>query len=135
MSESELLQRAGSVSSRGGALQRNCFHQASVRRRALKTLDNQWPIVLIGRNVGDCVSALEAGSATTFTVPTVLVAGWPVGATLRVYQAGVGQITIAGAAGATLRGANGLKAAAQYSVFELEIRRGDEWVVTGDAAV
>ncbi len=73
-------------------------------------------------------------AAQTYTVPTAAVAGWPIGAALSVYQAGAGQIRIAGAVGVTLRGAgSALNTNGQYSLIGLRMRADDEWVVTGNA--
>lgn len=75
------------------------------------------------------------GSATTFTIPPVSQVAWPVGAEMKVFQQGAGQITIAAGAGVTLR-SNGAKykTAGQYAVINLRMRANDEWVISGDSA-
>ena len=75
------------------------------------------------------------GSAQTFTIPPLTCVTWPVGASLKVYQQGAGQITIAPGSGVTLRSdGNKYKTAAQYAVIDLRMRANDEWVVSGDTA-
>jgi len=74
------------------------------------------------------------GSAVTITLPPASVAGWHVGTTLEVYQAGAGQVTVAAGAGVTLRSRGGrYKTADQYAVIALRMRATDEWVISGDA--
>ncbi len=68
-------------------------------------------------------------------MPALLTAGWSGRASLRVSIPCVGQITIANAMGVPVRGENGPKTVAQYSVIELEMRRSERWVVTCEAAV
>jgi hypothetical protein len=76
------------------------------------------------------------GSAITFTVPPVSQVAWSVGASMKVFQQGAGQITMAAGAGVTLRSDGGkLKTAGQYAVIDLRMRANDEWVISGDAAV
>jgi hypothetical protein len=75
------------------------------------------------------------GSAITFTVPPVSLVAWPVGAAMKVFQQGAGQITIAAGAGVTLRSDGGkYKTAGQYAVIDLRMRANDEWVISGDTA-
>lgn len=74
-----------------------------------------------------------AGTAVTITVPEALAVNFPVGTLIEIFQAGTGQITIAGATGVVLRSpGNRLKTAEQYSTVMLRKRAVDEWVVAGD---
>lgn len=70
-------------------------------------------------------------SAVALTVPTNASVAFPVGTTIGILQYGAGQVTISGA-GVTLRSANGLKTALQYSTVWIRKRATDEWVVSGD---
>jgi len=89
---------------------------------------------LVLSDVGRVVEG-NNGSAITFTIPPVSLVAWPVGAALKVFQQGAGQITIAPGSGVTLRSDGGkLKTAGQYAVIDLRMRANDEWVVSGDTA-
>ena len=86
--------------------------------------------------LSDVGRVVEGNNAApqTFTVPPVSSVAWPLGASLKVYQQGAGQITIAGGSGVTLRSdGNRYKTAAQFAVIDLRMRANDEWVVSGDA--
>ena len=88
------------------------------------------------RTDGGRVLETTNAAAVTVTLPPTVTAGWLIGTTLQVYQAGAGQVTLAGAVGVTLRSAGGkLRTAAQYSVISLRMRANDEWVIWGDSAV
>ena len=78
---------------------------------------------------GTVVEFTNAG-AVALTVPINASVAFPVGTTIGILQYGAGQVTIGGSA--TLRSANGLKTAAQYSAVWLRKRATDEWVVSGD---
>jgi hypothetical protein len=57
------------------------------------------------------------------------------GTKIEVQQIGVGQTTFQGAAGVTIRSANGLKLRARYSCAVLTCDGADTWTLTGDTAV
>jgi hypothetical protein len=58
-----------------------------------------------------------------------------VGTIIEIFQYGLGQITIAGGGGVTLRSdGSKVKTAAQYATIGLRQRATDEWVLSGDLA-
>jgi hypothetical protein len=85
-------------------------------------------------DAGTVVEFTAAGAAT-LTIPANVIVGFPVGTVVEVFQYGAGQVTVAPAAGVTLRsdGAH-VKTAAQYATISLRQRDIDEWVLSGDLA-
>jgi hypothetical protein len=83
---------------------------------------------------GSVIEFLGATAQTLTIEPNATVA-MPVGCVVEVFQYGAGQVTVAGAAGVTLRsdGAH-VNTAAQYSTISLRQRDVDEWVLSGDLA-
>jgi hypothetical protein len=87
--------------------------------------------------LNDAATVVEgnSGTAQTFTVPPNSSVAFPVGTVMEVFQYGAGQVTIAAAAGVTLRSDGGkVKTAAQYASIGLRQRATNEWVLTGDLA-
>ncbi len=83
-------------------------------------------------DVGTVVES-TGGAAVTYTIPENAVVAFPVGAVIEVFQEGAGQVTIAGAAGVTLRSdGSRVRTAAQFSTIGLRQRTLDEWVLSGD---
>lgn len=82
------------------------------------------------------VIEINSSSATTITIPANASVAFPVGAMIGFRQYGTAQITIAGAAGVTLRSRGGaLKTAGQYSEGSITKRAADEWIISGDMIV
>lgn len=79
----------------------------------------------------------DSSSSTTITVPTDASVAFDNGTQIMIVQQGVGQVTVAAATPATttVRSANGLKAADQYSIISLIKTSTNNWVVGGDATV
>ena len=76
---------------------------------------------------------IDSSSAETVTIPTNATTAIPIGTVIYVCQLGTGQVTIAGAAGVTLRSSNAeYKTNGQYSVIVLRKRLTNEWVMFGD---
>lgn len=75
-------------------------------------------------------------TAAVVTVPTNATAAIPVGAVVRLRQFGAGAVSVAAAAGVTIRSAGGaLRLSAQYAEATLTKRAADEWVLAGSIAV
>lgn len=85
----------------------------------------------------DASKTVEGTKATamTLTIPENATVPFPVGTTIEVYQAGAGQITVAGTGAVVVRAPGGAKTRVQYSTVALRKRATDEWVVAGDTAV
>jgi hypothetical protein len=83
-------------------------------------------------DIGSVVE-MNSASGVTLTVPTNASVAFPVGEVIQVCQIGVGQVTIAPAAGVVLHYASSLTTRAQYSTVTLRQRAANEWVVGGDA--
>jgi hypothetical protein len=83
----------------------------------------------------DAGMLVESTSATavTFTVPTNASVAFPIGTVIEVHQYGAGQITIAPAAGVTIRTPSSYTTRTQFSTLRLRKRATDEWVLDGDA--
>jgi hypothetical protein len=81
---------------------------------------------------GGTVVEMNAAAGVTVTVPTNATVAFPVGSIVELCQVGAGQVTIAAAAGVTLRTSSSLTTRAQWSTAALRKRATDEWVVVGD---
>jgi hypothetical protein len=73
------------------------------------------------------IVAFDSASAATLTVPSDASVAFPVGTVINVYRAGTGAVTIAGAAGVTVRNAGTVPA--QFGERSLRKRDTDEWVL------
>lgn len=82
----------------------------------------------------DAGTIIEMGSsnAMTLTVPANASVAFPVNTVIEVTQTGTGQVSIAGAAGVSLRTPASLTTRAQYSTIGLRKRSTDVWIVSGD---
>lgn len=80
----------------------------------------------------DKMVEISSGSATTLTVPADASVNFPVGTRIEILQTNTGQITVAGAAGATVNGTPGLRLRAQWSSAMLIKRAANTWVLIGD---
>jgi hypothetical protein len=79
--------------------------------------------------------SMTNASANTLTIPTNASVAYPVGCSIRLYQGGAGQTTIAPTGGVTLRSAGAAtKLRVQYSWATLFKKGTDEWVLYGDIA-
>ena len=78
---------------------------------------------------------LANSSAATLTVPTNSAAPFDIGTTINIMQAGLGQVTIVGAAGVDVRSTPGLKLRAQWSNASLYKWKTNEWILSGDTTV
>ena len=76
---------------------------------------------------------MNVGSANTLTIPTNIVAPFPIGTQILIAQYGAGQTTITPAGTVTLRSSGGkTKTAAQYAMATLVKRGTNEWYLAGD---
>lgn len=93
--------------------------------------DREFSPVDIGRVVEG-----TGATALTFTIPVSTDVPMPLYVVIEVFQAGTGQITIAGATGVTLDIPPGFTAqtAGQYATIGLRQRVIDEWALNGDLA-
>ena len=78
------------------------------------------------------VVTLDNASAIALTVPLNASVAYPTGAQIHLYNKGAGQVTVAGDAGVTVNGSNGLKLRVQYSVATLIKLDTNTWVLIGD---
>jgi len=78
----------------------------------------------------ECTNA----AAITLTVPPNSSVAFAVGTVIYVAQGGAGQVTVAAAAGVTIKKASTLKTRAQESVLALVKTATDTWRLMGDAA-
>ena len=85
-------------------------------------------------DAGYLVTAANA-AAIAVTVPLNATIPLPIGTQILLMQLGAGQVTVAGFAGVTVSGKNGLKTSGQYAVISLIKIATDAWVLGGDAAV
>lgn len=75
---------------------------------------------------------MTGSSSQIVTVPTIAVAGWPVGIPVEILRVGTGSVTIAAAVGVTIQCASSLVLRAQYSNCGLRHRGADIWSLVGD---
>lgn len=76
---------------------------------------------------------MNVGSANTLTIPTNIVAPFPIGTQILIAQYGAGQTTITPAGTVTLRSSGGkTKTAARYAMATLVKRGTNEWYLAGD---
>jgi len=74
-----------------------------------------------------------AATAVSISIPLASSVAFPVGAQILIYQAGAGQVTVAGVSGVTLRSSGGkTKTGAQYALATLLKVAANEWVLGGD---
>jgi hypothetical protein len=73
------------------------------------------------------VVAFNSASNLTLTVPTNASVAFPIGTVVNVYRNGTGTVTVAGAAGVTVRNAGTIPA--QFGERSLRKRGTDEWVL------
>ena len=79
--------------------------------------------------------SMTNGSANTLTIPPNSSVAFPIGCSVRLYQGGAGQTTIAPGVGVTLRSAGSAnKLRVQYSWATLFKKDTNEWVLYGDIA-
>ena len=81
------------------------------------------------------VVTLDNASAIALTVPLNASVAYPTGAQIHLYNKGAGQVTVAGDAGVTVNGSNGLKLRVQYSVATLIKLDTNTWVLIGDTQI
>jgi len=74
---------------------------------------------------------VDSATAVTVTAPANLPAGFIV----EIYQEGLGQVTVVGGAGNTLRSANGFKTRVQHSAIGVSYRTTSLSNVIGDSIV
>lgn len=88
--------------------------------------------------LADAATMVESNNAAavTITIPANATAAFPVGSVIGLRQYGAGQVTVAPAAGVTIRSRGGaLKIAGQYGEASLAKRGVDEWIIVGDVVV
>jgi len=91
------------------------------------------PYSLVLSDDGTIIEKNDA-SGTTVTIPLNTAVDFPNGTQIVFIQTGVGQTTIAGAAGVTVNGTPGLKLRAQYSSCVCIKRSTNTWILLGDLA-
>jgi hypothetical protein len=74
------------------------------------------------------VVAMNVSGAATVTVPANASVAFPIGAVVGVYNMGSDPVTVAGAAGVTIRNAGDLD---EYKEVSLRKRGTNEWVMAG----
>ncbi len=75
---------------------------------------------------------LNNGSAITLTIPADSNVSYNIGTKIDLCALGAGQVTVAGAAGATINATPGLKLRAQYSAASCIKYATNTWVLVGD---
>lgn len=75
---------------------------------------------------------MNSGSTRTLTVPPNSSVAIPVGSYINVGRLGTGSVTLVAGSGVTIRNANGLVLASQYSLATLHKIATDEWIAGGD---
>lgn len=114
----------------GGGSARVVLHAASSIDSTQQSGDYQFTLADAGTVVEGTGSDPQ-----TFTILASTATAFPSGTIIEVFQYGVGQITIAGAAEVTLRSDGGLVTTrGQYATIRLRQRAADEWVLSGDLA-
>ena len=83
-------------------------------------------------NLSDSIIEMNSATPVTFTIPTNATLAWPVGASMDIFQTGVGEVTIVGDNGVTVNATPGLKLRTQWSSATILKRGTDSWVVYGD---
>lgn len=79
--------------------------------------------------------SLSNAASITLTVPSNASVAFPTGTQVILYQAGAGQVTVAAAAGVTIRSQGSkLKLTGQYAVASLIKIGTDEWILAGNVA-
>jgi hypothetical protein len=73
------------------------------------------------------VVAMNSASATTVTIPANASVAFPLGTVINVYRVGTGSVTIAGAAGVTVRNVGTIPS--QFGERSLRKRATNEWVL------
>lgn len=90
---------------------------------------------LVLADAGKLVSLTNA-SSITLTIPSNAAVDFNIGDQINLYQGGTGQVTVAGAAGVTLRSQGSkTKMFGQYALATLLQVATDEWVLLGNTAV
>lgn len=102
-------------------------HQHPTISATTKTADYTLALVDAGT-----VVEMDLAAPGTLTVPADASVAFPVGTLIEILQLGVGTVTVAPAAGVTLRTAATLSSRAQYSSVGLRKRAANEWIVAGD---
>lgn len=102
------------------------------------------------RNIGNITGTTytlvlsDAGKALVFsnanpvtvTIPEESLVSFDIGQTIMLIQTGLGQVSVAGAAGVTIRSANNyLNISSQYGEARLIKIASNEWVLSGDLSV
>ena len=91
-----------------------------------------YTVVLTDKNK---LVTLANSSPVTLTVPTNATAGFDIGTTINLLQAGTGQVTVVGASGVSVRSTPGLKFRAQWSNASLYKWKTNEWILSGDTTL
>jgi hypothetical protein len=79
------------------------------------------------------IQHMDLATANQVTLPPVSSVAWPVGTIIEARQVGLGQTAFVAGAGVTVVGANGLKAAKQWSLISAIMDSTDHWIVDGDS--
>jgi len=96
------------------------------------TSDTSTAYTLVIGDQGNMVS-LSNASAVALTIPANSAVAFPIGTEISIFQAGAGQVTIAGAGGVTVNASDAeLKTRVQYSTAILYKTASDGWLVAGD---
>ena len=109
----------------------NSVHSAV---NALTVVRQSWRTTAYSLTLADSGEVVEVSSADNLvvTVPSNAAVQFPVGTVILISQYGTGQVTVAPAAGVTIRTATSLTTRVRYSEMSLRKRATDEWVASGD---
>ena len=101
---------------------------------ALTVVRQSWRTTAYSLTLADSGEVVEVSSAENLvvTVPSNSAVQFPLGTVILISQYGTGQVTVAPAAGVTIRTATSLTTRVRYSEMSLRKRATDEWVASGD---
>ena len=111
----------------------NSVHSAV---NALTVVRQSWRTTDYSLTLADSGEVVEMSSAESLvvTVPANSAVQFPIGTVILISQYGTGPVTVAPAAGVSVRTASSLTTRVRYSEMSLRKRAADEWVASGDLA-
>lgn len=110
--------------------------QTLVNAAKLRETNYQTVAYTLAAGDGGKVVEVDSATAVAVTVPDNATVAFPIGTVVVVRQVGAGAVSVAAAAGVTIRSAGGaLRLSAQYAEATLTKRGTDEWVLAGSIAV
>jgi hypothetical protein len=114
-------------------------YQAWTKQNAMNA-ELYGPVILASRTASGTLQLSEAeslvevnaASGVTITIPTAATVAFPIGTSITLRQVGAGSVTVAAAAGVTLRNPGSLVTKGQWASLLLSKRGTNEWVVEGN---